>query len=198
MLPLFGIACTAKAKKLQQNPNSHCCHSCLVSGTLVAAVFLVHVTRGDPFEVTLLPLVLKSSTRMISLRRCGGDLLSTLCTERRSVDHTSSTKQKITLVEGRSSWTTFCAHLGRNTQRQTFQLGSHSSGRGTRCRGVDSHLGPGVWDGAVHWDLVTQVNVKIALIPSLPHLGIFVAGNQRGLAELTHSVGISGSQSHIQ
>lgn len=50
-----------------------------------------------------LPLVLKSSTRMISLRRCGGDLLSTLCTERSSVDHTSSTKQKITLVDGRSS-----------------------------------------------------------------------------------------------
>lgn len=52
-----------------------------------------------------LPLVLKSSTRMISLMRWGGDLLSTLCTERSSVDQTSSTKQKITLVEGRSSCT---------------------------------------------------------------------------------------------
>lgn len=60
---------------------------------------------------TRLPLVLKSSTRMISLRRCGGDLLSTLCTERSSVDHTSSTKQKITLVEGRSSWIRLCAQL---------------------------------------------------------------------------------------
>lgn len=61
--------------------------------------------------ITQLPLVLKSSTRMISSRRCGGDLLSTLCTERSSVDHTSSTKQKITLVEGRSSWTRVCAQL---------------------------------------------------------------------------------------
>lgn len=79
--------------------------------------------RGDEFKVTSdafttqLPLVLKSSTRMISLRRCGGDLLSTLCTERSSVDHTSSTKQKITLVEGRSSWTTFCAHLEQENQK---------------------------------------------------------------------------------
>lgn len=43
--------------------------------------------------------------------------MSTLCTERRSVDHTSSTKQKITLVEGKSSWTKFCAHL-KNTARK--------------------------------------------------------------------------------
>lgn len=70
---------------------------------------------------TRLPLELKSSTRMISWRRCGGDLLSTLCTERSSVDHTSSTKQKITVVEGRSSWTRVCAQLDggdKNTKRK--------------------------------------------------------------------------------
>lgn len=151
------------------------------------------------FEVTLLPLVLKSSTRMTSLRRCGGDLLSTLCTERSSVDHTSSTKQKITLVEGRSSWTTFWAHLGGDKRRETIQLGGSTAARGgQRRRGVDSRLGPGVGDGTVHWDLVAQVDVKIALVPSLSHLGVFVAGDKRGLAELTHGVGISGSQSHIQ
>lgn len=38
--------------------------------------------------------------------------MSTLCTERSSVDQTSSTKQKITLVEGRSSCTRACGHLG--------------------------------------------------------------------------------------
>lgn len=63
------------------------------------------------FRALCQPLALKSSTRMISFRRCGGDLLSTLCTERSSVDHTSSTKQKITLVDGRSSWTRVWAQL---------------------------------------------------------------------------------------
>lgn len=71
-----------------------------------------------------LPLVLESSTRMISLRRCGGDLLSTLCTERSSVDQTSSTKQKITLVDGRSSWIRLCAQLEEDEKkkRKTRQL----------------------------------------------------------------------------
>lgn len=74
-------------------------------------VTVVHGRFHFARPVNPVPLVLKSSTRMISSRRCGGDLLSTLCTERSSVDHTSSTKQKITLVEGRSSWTRVCAQL---------------------------------------------------------------------------------------
>lgn len=66
---------------------------------------------------------------MISWRSCGGDLLSTLCTERSSVDHTSSTKQKITLVEGRSSWIRLCAQLDEgdktgNRSAQSWQVWS--------------------------------------------------------------------------
>lgn len=48
--------------------------------------------------------------------------MSTLCTERRSVDHTSSTKQKITLVEGKLSWTRFCAHLKNTTKQDNAAL----------------------------------------------------------------------------
>lgn len=47
------------------------------------------------------PLVLKSSTSSISLRRWGGDLLKTLWTVRSKVDQPSLWKTIMTLVEGR-------------------------------------------------------------------------------------------------
>lgn len=120
------------AKSNNLNKSSQWCHSCHFSYTFVAALSQYLSPHGDPFKATLLPLVLKSSTRMISLRRCGGDLLSTLCTERRSVDHTSSTKQKITLVEGKSSWTRFCAQL-ENKHNSAWEI-TAVWGEG-KCRG---------------------------------------------------------------
>lgn len=85
--------------------------------------------------------MLESSTRMISLRRCGGDLLSTLCTERSSVDQTSSTKQKITLVDGRSSWIRLCAQLEDDEKkRQNTSTPRPDETREERTREDEAHV----------------------------------------------------------
>lgn len=52
------------------------------------------------FALVNLPYSLKSSTRIISARRCGGERLRTLCTVLSNTDNASLWKQTITLVVG--------------------------------------------------------------------------------------------------
>lgn len=77
-----------------------------------------------------------------------------------------------------------------------------SSGGGGMGGGVlcvrDSHLRPGVGNGAVQRDLLAHVDVKMALVPPLPHLPRVFARDRRRLAELADGVGISGGGGHVE
>lgn len=88
-----------------------------MSGLIWDSAGVVNTTDGGPgggarWGGVHLPLSLLSSTRMISLSRCDGVWLTTLCTDRRMTESASLTKMKTTEIWGNSSGYDSCLHLG--------------------------------------------------------------------------------------